>query len=57
MRDRNRNCEVQMNKTYYDLDNFDPNDAPGLKGLALGCLVMALMLVVAVGTVLLLHRP
>lgn len=52
MRDHNRNCEVRV--YYYD---GDQNDAPGLKGLALGCLLMAFMLVVAVGTVLLLRHP
>lgn len=38
---------------YYD----EQNDAPGMKGLVLGCLLCAGMVVVAVGTVLLLVLP
>lgn len=41
------------NRVYYDEDSR-PNDAPGLKALALGCLMASCIIVLAVGTVLLL---
>lgn len=42
-----------MNNIYYDEDS-SPSDAPGLKALALGCLMASCIIILAVGAVLVL---